>query len=209
MNSTNPAHQNIPVAKRFRGFLPVIVDVETAGFNAEKDALLEVGGVIIGMDHRGKLFSEKTFQCHILPFKGANIEKKALEFNGIEDPFHPFRNAKEETKGLKEIFITISEHTKRNRCSRAILVGHNAAFDLNFINAAVKRTRLRSPFHQFSTFDTVSLGGVAYGHTVLAKIAQTIGIPWDNSQAHSALYDAERTADIFCHIVNQSPYTAS
>ena len=41
---------------RFRGFLPVIVDVETGGFNATTDALLEVAATLIHLDDRGGAF---------------------------------------------------------------------------------------------------------------------------------------------------------
>jgi ribonuclease T len=88
-------------------------------------------------------------------------------------------------------------------CTRAILVGHNPAFDLAFLKAAVERASVkRNPFHAFSTFDTASLAGVAYGQTVLARAVMAAGITWDQEAAHSAIYDAERTADLFCAIVN-------
>ena len=191
------------IAKRFRGFLPVVIDVETAGFNAQKDALLEIGAVIIDMDNRGKLLPGEKLHSHVLPFEGANINPKSLEFNGITDPYHPFRFAETERQALENLFIPVRQQLRKTHCSRAILVGHNAFFDLGFINAATERTGLKSPFHLFSTFDTVSLGGMAFGHTVLAKVARVIGLPWDDNEAHSAIYDAERTAEIFCHITNK------
>jgi len=191
------------MAERFRGYLPVVVDVETAGFNAKKDALLEIAAVIIGMNEKNELFREETVSCHVEPFKGANLEADALAFTGI-DPFHPFRMAKPEKEALQEVFRVIRKALKQSNCKRAILVGHNAAFDLGFINAAATRCEIkRNPFHPFSTFDTVTLGGVAYGQTVLARIASSAGMDWDQEAAHSAIYDAERTADIFCQITNR------
>ena len=137
------------------------------------------------------------------PFPGANLDQRALEFTGI-DPFNPFRMAKPEKEALDRIFTPLQEEVKRHGCTRAILVGHNPFFDLGFIKAAVERTgHKKNPFHSFSTFDTATLGGLAYGQTVLAKAARAAGIEWDGSQAHSALYDAERTADLFCAIVNR------
>jgi ribonuclease T len=91
-----------------------------------------------------------------------------------------------------------------NLCQRAILVGHNACFDLNFLNAAIARAGIKnSPFHPFSSLDTVTLGAVAYGQTVFARIAQAANIPWDQSEAHSAVYDAQKTAELFCKVVNR------
>ena len=177
------------IADRFRGFLPVVIDVETGGFNAATDALLEIAAVIIRMDEEGFLYRDKTHACHVAPFPGANLDKAALAFNGI-DPHHPFREAVEEKAALEQIFSPIREEIKQTDCSRAILVGHNPFFDLGFIKAAVERTGVKSPFHAFSTFDTATLGALAYGQTVLARAAQAANIDWDHNEAHSAIYDA-------------------
>ncbi|MCB1868346.1 MAG: ribonuclease T [Gammaproteobacteria bacterium] len=194
---------SIAIAARFRGFLPVVVDVETAGFDASADALLEIAAVIIRMDAEGLLHPAETHSCHVIPFPGARLDPKALEFNGI-DPDHPFRMALPEKEALKHIFSPIHKAIKASGCNRSILVGHNAFFDLGFINAAVKRTSFkRNPFHPFSTFDTVSLAGLAFGQTVLARSVEAAGIAWDGNQAHSAIYDAEKTAELFCAIVNR------
>ncbi|MEM7020162.1 MAG: ribonuclease T [Pseudomonadota bacterium] len=193
------------VAQRFRGFLPVVVDVETAGFNYQTDALLEIAAVILNVDEdTGEWYPESTHAHHVLPFEGANLEPEALKFTGIEDPYHPFRQALPEEEALREVFKPIRTAVKRHGCSRAILVGHNAPFDLNFVNAAIKRTEIkRSPFHQFSCLDTVSLSALAFGQTVLSRAALAAGMKWDNDEAHSAIYDAEQTAVLFCEIVNR------
>jgi ribonuclease T len=189
------------LAKRFRGFLPVVIDVETAGFNPERDALLEVAAVMLQMDQQGIWQRDETHFCHLIPFEGANLDKKALDFIGV-DPYHPFRFAVSETQGLEMIFQPIRHAIKQYKCTRAILVGHNPSFDLSFIKAAAYRTGIKIPFHRFSTFDTGTLGGLAFGQTVLARAAKAAGMAWDSSEAHSAIYDAERTADLFCKIVN-------
>jgi len=191
------------IDQRFRGFLPVVVDVETAGFDAQTDALLEIAAVIIEMDAQGRLHPGETIDCHVEPFEGAHLDPKALEFNGI-DPWHPFRMALPEKEALQTIFKPVRQAVKRHGCKRAILVGHNAFFDLGFLNAAVARTGIkRNPFHPFSTFDTVSLAGLAYGQTVLARAVVEAGIDWDGNEAHSALYDTVKTAELFCTIVNR------
>ncbi|WEJ62015.1 ribonuclease T [Thiomicrorhabdus lithotrophica] len=197
------------IKDRFRGFLPVVVDVETAGFNANTDALLEMAVVTLKMDENGILSRDQTIDRNILPFEGANLEESALKFIGMEDPYHPFRNAVHEKRALNELFAPIQQQIKATGCSRAILVGHNAFFDLNFVQQAAERCKIKSPFHEFSTFDTVSLSGLAYGQTVLAKAAVCAGMEWDNNQAHSAVYDTEKTADLFCKIVNQWPIEVS
>ncbi len=192
-----------PMARRFRGFLPVVVDVETAGFNAKRDALLEIAAVTLAIDEQGYIQRRETHACHVEPFPGANLDQESLEFTGI-DPYHPFRFAKQELEALETIFKPVRRAIRASGCNRAILVGHNSAFDLGFLNAAVNRTGIkRNPFHPFSTFDTVTLAGLAYGQTVLARAARAAGIEWDSDQAHSAVYDTERTADLFCTIINR------
>ncbi len=191
------------MSDRFRGYLPVVVDVETGGFDAGRDALLEIAAVLLQFDDNGVLAPTTTVSTHVIPFDGANIDEKSLEINGI-DPWHPLRAARNEKDALGYLFKPIREAVSEAECTRAILVGHNAFFDLSFLNAAVARTGIkRNPFHPFSCFDTVSLGGLAYGQTVLAKAAAASGIEWDTKEAHSAIYDTRRTADLFCDIINR------
>ncbi|WP_181280237.1 ribonuclease T [Pseudomonas aeruginosa] len=198
-----PSGPRHPMARRFRGYLPVVVDVETGGFNSATDALLEIAATTVGMDEKGFLFPEHTYFFRIEPFEGANIEPAALEFTGIKLD-HPLRMAVQEEAALTEIFRGIRKALKANGCKRAILVGHNSSFDLGFLNAAVARTGIkRNPFHPFSSFDTATLAGLAYGQTVLAKACQAAGMEFDNHEAHSARYDTEKTAELFCGIVNR------
>jgi len=194
------------MSQRFRGYLPVVVDVETGGFNETTDALLQIAAVLIDIDERGRLYCSETVSCHVTPFEGANLDPKSMEVNGI-DVDHPFRFAVEEKQALPKIFKPVREAIKDQACSKAILVGHNAHFDLKFINAAASRSGIkRNPFHPFSTFDTVTLAGLAYGQTVLARSIQSAGMEWDSSEAHSAVYDAEMTAMLFCKIVNETAF---
>jgi ribonuclease T len=200
---TPPSGPRHPMAARFRGYLPVVVDVETGGFNAATDALLEIAATTIGMDEDGFLFPEHTHFFRVEPFEGANIEQAALDFTGIKLD-HPLRMAVTEEHALTEIFRGLRKSLKANSCKRAILVGHNSSFDLGFLNAAVARTGIkRNPFHPFSSFDTATLAGLAYGQTVLAKACQAAGIEFDGKEAHSARYDTEKTAELFCGIVNR------
>lgn len=193
----------IEIKNRFRGFLPVVVDVETGGFNAATDALLEIAACVIEMDADGKLLPGEMIMRHVEPFEGANLEPAALEFNGIR-PDHPLRLAVPEKEALQDIFLPVRRKLRESGCKRAILVGHNPFFDLSFLNAAIARVDYkRSPFHPFSSFDTATLGGLAYGQTVLARAVQAAGLEWDQSEAHSARYDTERTAQLFCTIVNR------
>jgi ribonuclease T len=198
-----PAAGAALMARRFRSFLPVVVDIETGGFNADTDALLEIAAVLIDMDGDGVLSRGATHGFHVKPFEGARLDPASLSVTGI-DPFHPLRPALPERDALQRTFREIRHAVRSYDCRRAILVGHNAAFDLGFLNAAVKRAEVkRNPFHPFSCFDTATLAGAALGQTVLAKAVTVAGLSWDSSSAHSAVYDAERTAELFCLICNR------
>jgi ribonuclease T len=191
------------MADRFRGFLPVVVDVETGGFNSKTDALLEIAAVLVDFGDGGVLTRGPTIRYHVKPFAGANMEAASLAVNGI-DPDHPLRPAIDERDALQRLFREIRKAVRDNGCSRAVLVGHNAAFDLGFLNEAIERSAIkRNPFHPFSCFDTATLCGVAFGQTVLARAVAAAGFDWDETCAHSASYDAEKTADLFCEVVNR------
>ena len=191
-----------PMAGRFRGYLPVVVDVETGGFDWNRHALLEIACVPLDLDETGQLVLGETACAHLDPAPGTEIDPKSLEVTGIRLD-HPFRFAKPERAALEHVFAPVRAAVKKHGCQRAILVGHNAHFDLNFLNAAVTRCgHKRNPFHPFSVFDTVTLAGVALGQTVLARAVAAAGLEWNADEAHSAVYDAERTAELFCRIVN-------
>lgn len=192
----------LPIASRFRGFLPVIIDVETGGLDSQRDALLEIAACPIEMTDAGEVTPGEMVSTHVEVFPGGNIDPKSLEITGII-PDHPLRRALPEKEALKKVFQPIRQAVRRSGCQRAILVGHNPAMDLAFVNAAVTRTDFkRNPLHPFSTFDTATLAGLAFGQTVLARAVEAAGIDWDSREAHSAVYDTSKTAELFCKIVN-------
>ncbi|CAA0107902.1 Ribonuclease T [BD1-7 clade bacterium] len=203
VNATSKAMDKPQIAYRFRGYLPVVVDIETAGFNPKTDAMLEIAVTTLDMDEDGTLSVKETHAFDVEPFEGANLEQAALDFTGI-DPEDPLRAAYDEQHVLGELFRLIRREVKQSNCKRAIVVAHNASFDHQFLNAAVDRCGIkRNPFHPFSSIDTASLAGLAFGHTVLAQACRIANIQFDNAAAHSAAYDSEVTARLFCQIVNQ------
>ena len=198
-----PEQDRPNMSNRFRGYLPVVLDVETGGFNPGTDALLESAIAMIQMNDSGFLELGETLSFNIKPFQGANIEDSALQFTGI-DPDHPFRYAIDEKEALEKMFSKVRKEIKRTGCHRAIVVAHNASFDHSFLCRAAERCEIkRNPFHPFSTFDTATLAGLAYGQTVLARACEAAGISFNNDEAHSAAYDCNKTAELFCQIVNR------
>ena len=191
------------MADRFRGFLPVAIDVETGGLVPATDALLEIAAVPIELDAAGDLRPAAPVRYAVRPFPGARVDPASLKLIGI-DPQDPERGAVGEREALDGVFRVIRQAVRAHHCQRAVLLGHNAAFDLAVVNAACERAGVkRNPLHPFSTFDTVSLGALAYGQTVLARIAERAGLGWDDAQAHRADYDALMTARAFCVIANE------
>ena len=187
---------------RFRKYLPVVVDVETGGFDPETNAILEIAITLIEQEDDNFIVGE-TFRHHIIPFKDLIVEDESLEFTKIKLD-HPLRNAVSEIDALQDLFKIINKTRNKYECSRAILVGHNAHFDHSFLTASYKRNNIKkTPFHKFSVIDTVSLGVLATGQTVLARICDELSIDYDNEEAHSAAYDTIVTAKVFCKIVNE------
>jgi len=204
-NSRNNIRQEmtLKLSERFRGFFPVIIDVETGGFEASTDALLEIAAITLKFDDHDNLVPDQEIHFNVEPFEGANLEPAALEFTGI-DPTNPLRMAVSEKEALSETFKMIRAKQKEANCTRSVLVGHNSWFDISFVKAAVQRSEIkRNPFHLFTTFDTAALAGLVLGQTVLAKACITAKIEFDTKEAHSALYDTRKTAELFCYIVNR------
>ena len=188
--------------QRFRKYLPVVVDLETGGFDPINNAILEIAVTLIGQNDKYELVVLDTHRYHIDPYKDLIVEQESLDFTKIKLD-HPLRKAVSEKEALNELFKIINKAKTEYSCSRAILVGHNAHFDLAFIKESIKRNNIKkSPFHPFSVLDTVSLGAIHTQQTVLARVCESLSIDYDSNEAHSAAYDAEITAKVFCKIIN-------
>ena len=188
--------------QRFRKYLPVVVDLETGGFDPINNAILEIAVTLIGQNDKYELVILDTHRYHIDPYKDLIVEQESLDFTKIKLD-HPLRKAVSEKEALTELFKIINKAKSEYSCSRAILVGHNAHFDLAFIKESIKRNNIKkSPFHPFSVLDTVSLGAMHTQQTVLARVCESLSIDYDSNEAHSAAYDAEITAKVFSNIIN-------
>ncbi|MBL6902686.1 MAG: ribonuclease T [SAR86 cluster bacterium] len=192
------------IKERFRKYLPVVVDLETGGFDPKTNAILEIAATLIIKNEDTQLLDVgKTYRYHIEPYEGLVVEQESLDFTKI-NLNHPLRNAITEKDALEELFKIINTERTANGCSRAILIGHNAHFDHSFLTEAVSRNNIKkSPFHPFSVLDTVTLGALHTKQTVLARICDFLNIDYDSKEAHSAAYDSDITAKVFCKIVNE------
>ena len=192
------------IKERFRKYLPVVVDLETGGFDPKTNAILEIAATLIVKNEGTQLLDVgKTYRYHIEPYEGLVVEQESLDFTKI-NLNHPLRNAITEKDALEELFKIINTERTANGCSRAILIGHNAHFDNSFLTEAVSRNNIKkSPFHPFSVLDTVTLGALHTKQTVLARICDVLNIDYDSKEAHSAAYDSDITAKVFCKIVNE------
>ena len=192
------------IKERFRKYLPVVVDLETGGLDPKTNAILEIAATLIVKNEGTQLLDVgKTYRYHIEPYEGLVVEQESLDFTKI-NLNHPLRNAIAEKDALDELFKIINTERTANGCSRAILIGHNAHFDHSFLTEAVSRNNIKkSPFHPFSVLDTVTLGALHTKQTVLARICDVLNIDYDSKEAHSAAYDSDITAKVFCKIVNE------
>ena len=186
---------------RFRGYLPVVVDLETGGFDNGIHAVLEIAAATLDFAD-DRLVVGGRHRWAVTPHPDTAVEEASLKVTGI-DLDDPGRGAISELAAVRALFRLVRTEVKRQGCQRAIVTAHNAHFDHGFIHAAAKRNGVkRSPFHPFSVLDTVALAAVHYGHTVLSETCGRAGIGFDAEQAHSAAYDAEVTAELFCAVVN-------
>ena len=113
------------LANRFRGFLPVVIDVETGGFEASQHALLEIAAVTLEMNDEGQLCRQETVSAAVLPHPDLVVEQSALDFTGI-DLNDPGRQAIPEKEALRQVFEKVRLGVRENDCTRAVVVAHNA-----------------------------------------------------------------------------------
>ena len=189
---------------RFRGYLPVVVDLETGGFDHAVHSLLEIAAVTLDFEDQ-RLVVRDRHRWAVTPHPDTISEEASLKVTGI-DVTDPARGAVSELEAVRGLFRVVRAEVRRQGCHRAIVTAHNAHFDHGFIHAAATRSGVkRSPFHPFSVVDTVALAAVHYGHTVLSEACGRAGIGYDADRAHSAKYDADVTAELFCAVVNARP----
>lgn len=178
----NPALDDRPLSElKFTVF-----DTETTGLRpSEGDEIISIGGVRV---INGKLLEDETFDQLVDPQREVPIE--SVRIHGIKP---------ERLEGKPTIDVALTAFHKFMGTS--VLVAHNAAFDMKFIDLKKENLGL-----QFSTpvLDTLLLSSAINPHQVehsLEAIAARLNVSIPEDARHTALGDALVTAQIFVKFI--------
>ncbi len=160
----------------------VVFDLETTGFNPVMNKIIEIGGVKVVNGVITERFSSFVNPQIPIPYE---IE----DLTGINDGMVM------EAKTIEEILPEFMEF-----CQNAVMVAHNADFDMSFIK---HNLRLQGIKKSFTVIDTVALARnllSGLSRFKLDTVAKALGVPLKNH--HRAVDDAECTAEIFIKLVH-------
>ena len=90
---------------RFRGYLPVVIDFETGGFDPVANPILEMAAVEVRFENQ-RLTPGERWASAVHPFPGGVLEPAALKVTGI-DPADPDRTALNEAEALRQMFAAV------------------------------------------------------------------------------------------------------
>ena len=159
----------------------VVFDIETTGFSAVTDRIIEIGAVKVEDGKITDKFSTFVNPKRPIPFR-------ITELTGITD---------EMVIGSPDIETILPQFIEF--IGDAVLVAHNASFDVGFIEQNCKRQKIEA---DFTYVDTVALARVllpALNRFKLDTVAKALNISLENH--HRAVDDAGCTAEIFVKFV--------
>ena len=159
----------------------VVFDIETTGFSPVHDRIIEIGAVKV---EKGEI--KERFSSFVNPDVPIPLEIEKL--TGIHDGMVV------DAPMIEEALPHFLEF-----CQDAVLVAHNASFDMSFIIENTRRLGLKK---EFTYVDTVGIARLLLPHQAKHKldaVAKTLGISLENH--HRAVDDAEATAEIFLKFI--------
>ncbi len=159
----------------------VVFDIETTGFSPVHDRIIEIGAVKV---EKGEI--KERFSSFVNPDVPIPLEIEKL--TGIHDGMVV------DAPMIEEALPHFLEF-----CQDAVLVAHNASFDMSFIIENTHRLGLKK---EFTYVDTVGIARLLLPHQAKHKldaVAKTLGISLENH--HRAVDDAEATAEIFLKFI--------
>ena len=163
----------------------VVFDTETTGLSPERDEIVQIGAVrLVG---------------------GRRIEGEAFET--LVDPGRPIPPASTRVHGIDDAAVagapSIAEAGRafHGFAEGAVLVAHNAPFDLAFLR---RHAGAMGRDFDHPVLDTVLLSAAVFGEGVphtLDAIAERLGVAIDPAARHTAMGDAAATADVLLHLI--------
>jgi DNA polymerase III subunit epsilon len=157
----------------------VVFDLETTGLSAQRDAILEIGAMVVN----DGVVSTEIFHAMVNP--GRPIPFFITKINGIDDRM--VRDARRINEVLPEFLEFIAGRK---------LVAHNANFDIGFIAANAARLGLQAPVNATCTVELSRRIFPRERSHNLDAVAARLGLS-TNGTRHRAMADVELTAQAF------------
>ncbi len=165
------------------------LDLETTGFDVEKQEIIEIGVVIINQQNGILCDILEEFEIKIQPEHIETADAEALSINGYNEADWMF------AVSLKQAMEMLSEKTKD-----CVMVAHNVSFDYSFLAKAFSITGVENKMF-YAKIDTISFA-FAKLHKLenaprlnLKSLCEYFGV--ENDRAHTALADTRATVEVY------------
>lgn len=164
----------------------IVLDTETTGFEpADGHRIVEIGCVEL-VEH---LPTGKTYRCYLNPERAVPVDSQRI--HGLSDEF--LADKPKFSDVVDELLEFIGD---------AVLVIHNASFDLKFVNSELHRIG-RAPIPYARAVDTIEIAkskipGARYS---LDELCKRFGIDLTARTKHGALLDAELTSQVYLELI--------
>ena len=164
----------------------IVFDTETTGLDNQQDRVIEIGAVEL----ENRFPTGRSFHVYLNP-QGRPIHPDAERVHGISADFLKDKPVFSDIAGDFDAF-----------CDGAVLVAHNATFDMGFINA--ERARLgQGPVDPALVIDSLAIARRRHplAQNSLDALCKRYGIDNSHRTKHGALLDAELLAEVYIELV--------